>query len=119
MFFCDKNEKHGVLHKVISTEVNEDFKTCAKQLRDTRLLTKLSAGDMYAQDAFYHKKCMTALHNHVRATEKTNSEVSAQTSPESIALAEVDSFIEIEESKLDSEVAPIFKLSDLVKLLCP
>ena len=47
-------------------------------------------------------------------TEKTNSEDSAQTSPESIALAELASFIE--ESKLDSEVAPIFKLSDLVKL---
>ena len=43
---------------------------------------------------------MTALHNHVRATEKTNSEDSAQTSPESIALAELASFIE--ESKLDS-----------------
>ena len=113
-FFCDKNEEHSVLHEVISTEVDEDVKTCAKQLRDTRLLAKLSAGDMHAQDAFYHKKCMTALHNRVRATEKTNSEDSAQTSPESIALAELASFIE--ESKLDSEVAPIFKLSDQVKL---
>ena len=84
-FFCNKNEEHGVLHKVISTEVDEDVKMCAKQLHDTRLLAKLSAGDMHAQDAFYHKKCMTALHNHVRATEKTNSEDSAQTSPESIA----------------------------------
>ena len=86
-FFCDKNEEHGVLHKVISTEVDEDVKTCAKQLRDTRLPAKLSAGDMHAQDAFCHKKCMTALHNRVRATEETNSEKSAQTSPESIALA--------------------------------
>ena len=85
---CDKNEEHSVLHKVISTEVDGDVKTCAKQLRDTRLLAKLSAGDMHAQeDAFYHKKCMTALHNRVRATEKTNSEDSAQASPESIALA--------------------------------
>ena len=108
-FFCDKNEEYGVLHNVISTEVDEDVKTCAKQLRDTRLLAKLSAGDMHAQDAFYHKKCMTALHNRVRATEKTNSEDSAQTSPKSIALAELASFIE--ESKLDSEVAPM-----LVKL---
>ena len=113
-FFCDKNEEHGVLHKVVSTEVDEDVETCAKQLRDTRLLAKLSAGDMHAQDAFYHKKCMTALHNRVHATEKTNSEDSARTSPETIALAELASFIE--ESKLDSEVAPIFKLSDLVKL---
>ena len=113
-FFCDKNEEHGVLQKVISTEVDEDVKTSATQLVDTRLLSKLSAGDMHAQDAFYHKKCMTALHNRVRATEETTSEDSAQTSPESIALAELASFIE--ESKLDSEVAPIFKLSDLVKL---
>ena len=86
-FFCDKNEEHGVLHKVTSTEVDEDVKTCAKQLRDTKLLAKLSAGDMHAQDAFYHKKCMTALHNRVRATEETNSEKNAQTSLESIALA--------------------------------
>ena len=57
---------------------------------------------------------MAALHNHVRATEKTNSGDSTQTSPESIALAELASFIE--ESKLDSEVAPIFKISDPVKL---
>ena len=82
------------------------LKTCAKQLRDTRLLTKLSAGDMHAQDAFYHKKYMTALHKRVCATEKTNSEDSTQISPESIALAELASFIE--ESKLDSEVAPNF-----------
>ena len=29
-FFCNKNEEHGVLHKVISTEVGEDVKNVCK-----------------------------------------------------------------------------------------
>lgn len=38
-------------------------------LEDTELLGRLSAGDMIAQDAKYHKKCLSAVHNRVRKTQ--------------------------------------------------
>ena len=50
---------------------------CALQLQDKPLLAKLSAGDMAAQDAEYHVKCLVSLYNRARGTETYSAESDA------------------------------------------
>ena len=70
---------------------------------------------MVAQEAKYHPKCLAGLYNRVRGLERMEkSAMSDKDMSHSIALAELVSYIE--ESRLDSSVAPVFQLSDLVSL---
>ena len=41
------------------------MRQAAIELQDMSLISKLSAGDMIAQEAKYHKDCFTALYNKV------------------------------------------------------
>jgi len=38
--------------------------SCAADLQDDRLLSKLAGCDSIAQEAKYHRKCLVALYNH-------------------------------------------------------
>ena len=111
-FFYD--HPGGILHRAATKDLNETVHNCAVQLCDTRLLAKLAMEDMHAQDAYYHNRCMVAIYNRARSAEKKDIEESAKASAESIALAELVSYIE--ETRMEMEVATVFKLSDLVKL---
>ena len=62
-FFCDKA---GDLHAVTTLEVDQKVRECVLQLKDNRLIAKLSAGDLIAIDAMYHAKCLTSLYNQAR-----------------------------------------------------
>ena len=78
------------------------------------LLAKLSKGDMVALDAKYHSKCLSALYNHAR---KFKAGAQQGEHPMSgIAFAELVMYIE--ETRLESSTAPIFKLADLAHLGC-
>jgi hypothetical protein len=39
---------------------------CALLLQDSKLLAKLSAGDLFSQEAVYHNKCLVSLYNKAR-----------------------------------------------------
>ena len=59
------------------------------EMGDTQLLAKLSEGDLIAQEAKYHKKCMTKFSNQYRAfvnTRNTNMKV-VQKKYETITIA--------------------------------
>ena len=60
-FFCD--DPNGELHKVATMDMDARVRQEATDMRDTKLLSKLSAGDMVAIDAAYHTKCLAAFHN--------------------------------------------------------
>lgn len=115
-FFCDKPEtKEELLHDVMMPKVTERVKRCAMELEDQRLIAKLSAGDLVAQDARYHTTCLAKLYN-------AQSRHAAETHPNSldreshgIALAELMSFIE-DIWNNDKTVAPVFRLADLTQL---
>ena len=87
----------------------------AEDTHNTKLLAKLSAGDMHAQDAVYHKQCMTNIYNLYNRAVQEKGELHHSTDnidPESKALAEVVSFIE--ESRHHD--VKTFQLSELTKL---
>ena len=70
---------------------------------------------MVAQEAKYPPKCLAGLYNRVCGLERMEkSAMSDKDMSHSIALTELVSYIE--ESCLDSSVAPVFQLSDLVSL---
>ena len=114
-FFCGKQaEGEDSLHRASTLELDARVRHCALQLQDKPLLAKLSSGDMVAQDAEYHVKCLVSLYNRARGTEKYSAESDADAVNHGIAFAELVSYIE--DARMDNLVAPIFKLSDLVSL---
>ena len=87
----------------------------ATVIEDTELLGRLSAGDMVAQDAKYHKKCSSVLHNRVRKAESEGPKYKANEREVSgIVFAEL--VLYIEEARPDEETAHVFKLANLVEL---
>lgn len=87
----------------------------AALVEDSELLPKLSMGDMVALEAKYHIKCLVSLYNHAR---KVKGEAQQGTNHESeisgIVFAELVMYIE--ETRVDTGIAPLFKLVDLANL---
>jgi len=61
---CD--EKEGKLCEAMTMKVNEQINRCAKTMTDQKLLAKLSAGDVIAQEMKYHPSSLVALYNQER-----------------------------------------------------
>jgi len=62
-YFCNKpKDNKNSLHLVHSFRVDQRVRRCAKLLDDTILYAKLQQGDMIAQDAQYHRKCILELY---------------------------------------------------------
>ena len=51
----------------MTMKLNKKINDCAKTLNDGKLLAKLSAGDVIAQELKYHPACLVALYNRERA----------------------------------------------------
>ena len=71
---------------------------------------------MVAQEAKYHPKCLVALYNKAAnvKTEDLDQHDRSDKLCKGIALAELLAYLD--EARMDEDVAPVFKLSDLVKL---
>ena len=65
-FFCEK-EIDKADRKAMTKNIYERLKTCATLLQDTKLLAKLSAGDLVAQEVKYHLICLTSVYNRERS----------------------------------------------------
>ena len=94
-------------------ELDKKVKKCAEKLQDHQLLAKLSLGYLISQEAHYHIHCLANLNNRVSAL-SSKAKSSDDLDVHSLALAELICYIE--DSCIDTQVAPVFKLSDFVKL---
>ncbi|CAG2256073.1 unnamed protein product [Mytilus edulis] len=105
-----------MLREAATYGIDNRVRECAQKLQDTALLAKLSAGDLVAQEAKYHVKCLIYLYRKAsRVANDDESEGGTQSRiSHGIALAELVSFIE--ESRSEDNVAPVFKMSDLSKM---
>ena len=95
-FFCDNVISNDEpFHRVETSNLDSNVRKMATEMWDTKLLAKLSVGDMTASDALYHKKCHTALHTRYRSFVRKNTKGSGDSmQPESIALVELISYLE-------------------------
>ena len=114
-FFCESDDNTEQLHEASCFRLNERVRECAHVLQDSRLLAKLSAGDLVALEAKYHSRCLVALYN--KAERKTEKHPISQRSDQvthGLVLAELLAYMD--ETRQNSETVPIFKLCELSKL---
>ena len=64
---CEKQASRSELLEAMTMQLNTRLHQCAQNLQDQKLLAKLSAGDVVAQELKYHGACLTSLHNKERA----------------------------------------------------
>ena len=87
----------------------------ATLIGDMQLLGRLSAGDMVALEAKYHTNCLLKLYNRARACKNNaDNETNKDATISGIVFAELVMFLE--EARFEENIAPVFKLADLVKL---
>ena len=80
-----------------------------------KLLTKLNAGDMIAQEAKYHRNCLLNLYNRTRKSKEMASKgTDDEHAIEGLAFAEL--VVCIEEALMDNETVPVLKLTDLAQM---
>ncbi|CAC5391363.1 unnamed protein product [Mytilus coruscus] len=100
-------------------KLNDRLKSCAETLQDKELLTKLSTGDVIAQDLKYHPACLVALYNKERAVKKKTEEqaqidTDAENEAGDVALAEMVNYIF--KTQRNSDGANAFRLADLANM---
>ena len=61
-FFCHEIGEEP-LHESSTFGMDERVREAAMKLNDSVLLAQLSAGDLIAQEAKYHSKCLVSLYN--------------------------------------------------------
>ena len=87
----------------------------AMDLQNEKLLAKLSVGDKVAQEAKYHKSCLTTLSNQTRSKMSKAAKVDDDEKlTHGIVLAELISYIE--ESRAESKSVLAFKMTKLSKM---
>ena len=114
-FFCDKPAPDGefLTRKASTFGLDMNVRKVAMNFQGKSLLAKLSAGDLIAQDAQYHLNCLNSLYNRARET-KLSEDSNRDRMNHGLAFAELVSYIE--ETRIDTSITPVFKLSDLVTL---
>ncbi|KAG0717679.1 hypothetical protein GWK47_053917 [Chionoecetes opilio] len=110
-FFCNKPAGTADLHEAAAKEIDKNVRRCATELGDTKLLAKLSAGDMIAIEAKYHRNCLRALYNKIRPAALKDEDADRL---HGIAFAELVVFME--DMHADEDNALVFKLSDVANL---
>ena len=115
-FFCNKEDSENNFVNTQTTGIHEKVFAAALKLSDTKLLAKLSEGDMFARDAKYHKICLTGLNNRVRAFDrkKAREQKSDDDLFYGVVVNEIIHYIKDRYETSDS--LPVFKLADIVKL---
>lgn len=110
-FFCDTCDEADNLREVRTFQLDYRVRKCAENIQDLSLLAKLSAGDMIAQEAKYHAKCLLNLYRETARSDRDYNDADAHF--KGAALAELISYINDENESNDHKV---FRLKDLVNL---
>lgn len=113
-FFCDTVDSQLNLHAASTLEVDQKVRECAFLLNDSKLIAKLSAGDLIAIEVRYHAKCLVGLYNRARQSNSptTKHTVKSQVELDELAFAELIAYVD---ESLEIENIAVLKLSDLVR----
>ena len=70
-FFCNKNDRK--LYICATKSLNKHVNEWAVYMQDSKLLAKLSEGDMTATETKYHKNCLTNMYNKFKVKQKNTA----------------------------------------------
>lgn len=117
-FLCEKEAPISELRHAMTMDLDKRLNECARNLNDVRLMTRLSGGDIVAQELKYHRSCLTTLYNRERAHFSSQSNQEKMTTRENEAHPIVFSelLVYIVESKIGTDGPKVFRLADLVCL---
>eukprot|EP00112_Aurelia_sp_Birch-Aquarium-sp1_P021488 Seg5804.1 transcript_id=Seg5804.1/GoldUCD/mRNA.D3Y31 product="hypothetical protein" protein_id=Seg5804.1/GoldUCD/D3Y31 len=109
-FFCESASPLKELSAASTLDINESVGHAAYKIEDFRLIAKLSGGDMIAQHAKYHKKCLAQLYDKARDRDRQEQTViGGEDEIKSTAFVEFVSFL-----KEPKDYPTVHKLADLV-----
>ncbi len=108
-FFCEGTSEP--LRVAATFKLDNCVRQSALDLQDGKLLAKLSAGDMMAQEAKYHPFCLASLYKKAKSQDDHK-----QDDDDKINHSIAELLAHVEEARMDESVAPVLKLADLVKL---
>ena len=60
-FLCDTESRE--MHQASTITLDANIRKCATDMYDSRIIAKLSEGDMVSREAWYHKSCLTKYSN--------------------------------------------------------
>ena len=75
------------LHSALTFEVDKKVRESATLLNDSKLIAKLSSGDLIAIEAKYHSKCLVRLYNRTRSLKL--QKVAEASNTEAVELSEL------------------------------
>ena len=101
------------MHEDSTFQLDYRVGKCAHDLRDQELLKEFSAGDLIAQGAKYHSKCLAELYNRTRKLHSTTETISHHDTCHGITLADILTYIH---ESWDVDKIRCFKLSDFTEL---
>ena len=113
-FVCKKNDLASNLRLASTLKLDKKVRECAILLNDSKLIAKLSTGDLIAVEAKYHAACLVKLYNRARQLKKQCSDATDSSSVdlEELAFAELIGYIV---ECLEQEAPGVLTLSELVK----
>ena len=114
LFLCESAGKEA-LHETSTFQLDKNVRSGVTLIGDMQLLGHLSAGNMVALEAKYHTNCLLKLYNRARACKNNaNNETNKDATISGTVFAEL--VMLLEEARYEENIAPVFKLADLVKL---
>lgn len=112
-FLCDEAADAKDLRNASTFQLDERLRECALTLQDSKLLAKLSAGDVISQEVKYHPHCLCSLYMkakpHLKSDEPTTDQMR-----HGLVFAELAEFIQ--EVNDSSSSLVVLKLADLTKM---
>ena len=111
-FFCDKNGEENKLSEVTTFQLDYRVRKCVEIINDNLLSAKLNGGDLIAQEAKYHPKCLVGIYNKTRYAQANNVSNEYQTKC-GVALAELITYMQ---ESADAQEGIVFRLADLSDL---
>lgn len=107
--FCEDATSHK-LHAFTTFSAEQSLREMATMMQDTKLLAKMSGGDLVALEAKYHLTCLTKYRNSYRSYNRRSTQTTSEQDRVN-ARAFVELVSHIENAVEDGQ--HIFKLSDL------
>src|SRR5277367_2892056 len=109
--------RNNPLRQCETEDIFAHVKRCATELNDTRILALLiTDGDLVAQEAKYHIRCLSHLYNRARQQEalRENSDEHDSVMCEGIAFANLIIFIREKLRNLEGKC--VFRMGDLRRM---
>ncbi|XP_065669903.1 uncharacterized protein LOC124808522 [Hydra vulgaris] len=101
----------------MTLELDKKVRRYAEILSDSKLLAKLSEGDLVATEAHYHKACLSQLYNRIRSLQKDQPVLKSESNiVYGIVLGEI--IEDIYQCYENEAIIPVFQLSELHQLFC-